>query len=125
MYVDTENVQIKLHKYACYNASMLSLNCIIVAHQRKLVICFISVHKHESKEPQSQKTYLQVCAPSKDSDQPTHSRSPIRIFTWFILDSQGCKDDLHFLAHHSFKYTCYARQLSVHTSHKHNFSDLR
>ena len=29
---------------------------------------------------------------SEDSDQPTHSRSLIRIFPWRILDSQGCKD---------------------------------
>ena len=74
------------------------------AHQRKLVVCFISVHKHESKEPQPQKTYLQICAPSKDYDQPIHSRSPIRIFTWFILEAKDAKDDLHvkyILAHDS------------------------
>ena len=28
--------------------------------------------------------------PSKDSDQPVHSCSPIGIFTGCILDSQGC-----------------------------------
>ena len=38
-----------------------------------------------------QKTYLRTCAPSKDSDQPAHSRSLIRIFTRRILDSQGDK----------------------------------
>ena len=40
---------------------------------------------------QRQKKRLRTCAPSEDSDQPAHSRSLIRIFTWCILDSQGCK----------------------------------
>ena len=31
-----------------------------------------------------------MCA-REDSDQPAHSRSPIRIFTWRILDREGCK----------------------------------
>ena len=42
-------------------------------------------------EPLRQKTYLRTCAPSEDSDQPAHSRSLIRIFTWRILDNQGFK----------------------------------
>ena len=41
-------------------------------------------------EFQHQKTCLQKCVPCEDSDQPTHSRSLIRIFTGGILESQGC-----------------------------------
>ena len=33
------------------------------------------------------KTYPRTCACSEDSDQPAHSRSLIRIFTGYILDS--------------------------------------
>ena len=32
-----------------------------------------------------------TCSPSEVSDQSAHSHSLIRIFTWCILDSQGCK----------------------------------
>ena len=42
-------------------------------------------------ETKRQKTYLQACAPSKDSDQPAHLCSLIRIFTGPIQDRQGCK----------------------------------
>ena len=35
--------------------------------------------------------YPQSCAPSEDSDQSSLSRSPIRIFAVYILDSQECK----------------------------------
>ena len=42
-------------------------------------------------EPRNQKMYLRTCGPSKDSDQPAHSRSLIWIFTMRIWDSQGCK----------------------------------
>ena len=42
-------------------------------------------------DPQRQKTYLSICAPSEDSDQTAHSRSLIRIFTGRILDNQRCK----------------------------------
>ena len=44
-----------------------------------------------SFEPQRKKPYLRTCAPSKDSDQPAHLCSLIRIFTGGILDSRGCK----------------------------------
>ena len=40
---------------------------------------------------QRQQTYLRTCAPSKDSDQPAHLRSLIRIFAGRIVDSQWCK----------------------------------
>ena len=36
-------------------------------------------------QPQRQKTYFRTWAPSKDSDQPAHSHSLIRIFTGRIL----------------------------------------
>ena len=49
----------------------------------------------QRNKPQCQKTYLLTCAPSKDSDQPAHSRSLIRIFTRHILDRQGCKVSSH------------------------------
>ena len=49
-----------------------------------------SMKNRKSKEPQCQKTYLWICAPSEDSNQPAHSRSLVRIFTVRILDSQGC-----------------------------------
>ena len=39
---------------------------------------------------QRQKTYLWTYAPSEDSDQHAHSRSPIRILTRRTLDRQGC-----------------------------------
>ena len=42
-------------------------------------------------ETQRQKTYLQKCALSDDSDQTAHSRSLIRIFTERFLNRQGCK----------------------------------
>ena len=35
-------------------------------------------------EPQRQKTYQQICAPSEDSDQPPPSHSLLRILTWHI-----------------------------------------
>ena len=38
-------------------------------------------------EMQLQKSYLQTCVPSEDSDQPGHSRSLISSFTLHILDS--------------------------------------
>ena len=41
-----------------------------------------------------QKMYLGTGVPSEDSDQPAHSRSLIRIFTWRILDSQVCRVSL-------------------------------
>ena len=55
-----------------------------------LKICFAywEIKKNES---QSQITHLRTFASSKDSDQPAHSCSPIRIFTGHILDSQDCK----------------------------------
>ena len=34
--------------------------------------------------------YLRTCPLNEDSDQPVHSRSPIRVFTGRILDNQGC-----------------------------------
>ena len=37
-----------------------------------------------------EKTYLRTCGTSKDSVQPVHSCSLIRIFTGHILDNQGC-----------------------------------
>ena len=46
---------------------------------------------HLTNKPQRQKTYLQTCAPSEDTDQPAHTRSLIRIFTGHSLDNQGCK----------------------------------
>ena len=45
----------------------------------------------ELLEPQPNKSYLQTCASSEDSNQPAHSRSLILIFTGRIFDSQGCK----------------------------------
>ena len=33
-----------------------------------------------ANELQREKTYLLTCAPSKDSNRPAHSRSPIRVF---------------------------------------------
>ena len=49
-------------------------------------------------EPQCVKTYLWTymctCAFYDNSDQPAHSRSLIRIFTWRTLDGQGCKVSL-------------------------------
>ena len=47
-----------------------------------------------SYEPQRQKTYLQTCVPSNDSDRPAHSCNLIRIFTGRNLDSQGCKNSI-------------------------------
>ena len=44
-----------------------------------------------SFEAQRRTTYLWICAPSEDSDQPAHSRSLIGIFTRRLLDSQLCK----------------------------------
>ena len=41
--------------------------------------------------PQRQKTYLRRYVPSRDSGQPPHSHSLIRIFIGCILDSQECK----------------------------------
>ena len=38
-------------------------------------------------ESQRQKTYLRICVPDEDLDQPAHSLSLIRIFTGRILDS--------------------------------------
>ena len=37
------------------------------------------------------KMYLQICAPSKVSDQPGYSCSLIRIFTGCIMNGQGYK----------------------------------
>ena len=42
-------------------------------------------------EAQQQKTYLWTCAPSEDSDQPSHSSSLISIFTRHVLDCQECQ----------------------------------
>ena len=53
----------------------LDIKEILVKH---CTVCFTS-------------TYLWICAPSEDSDQPAHSHSLIRIFTERILDSQGCE----------------------------------
>ena len=36
-----------------------------------------------------------TCAHSEDSDKPVQSRSLTRIFTEYIMDSQGCKVSLH------------------------------
>ena len=44
-----------------------------------------------TKKTQRQKTYIQICAPSKDFYQPAHSCSLIKIFPARILDNQGCK----------------------------------
>ena len=52
----------------------------IYSHEFMLFFC------SRVKEPQCQKTYLQICVPSKDS------RMLIRIFTGHILDSRGCKE---------------------------------
>ena len=41
-------------------------------------------------ESYRQKTYLQTCAPSHDSDYAAHSRSLIILFIGRILDNQGC-----------------------------------
>ena len=35
--------------------------------------------------------YLRTCVPSEESDQPTHSRSLIRIFNGHILITKGAK----------------------------------
>ena len=37
------------------------------------------------------KMYIQTCEPSKDSDQPVHLHSLIKILTGCIMDRQGCK----------------------------------
>ena len=42
-------------------------------------------------KPQCPKMHLRTWDPSKDTDQPAHSCSLIRLFTVHILDSQGCK----------------------------------
>ena len=42
-------------------------------------------------EPRGQKTYLRTLAPSKQSDQPAHSPSLIRIFIGCIFYSYGYK----------------------------------
>ena len=42
-------------------------------------------------EQQRWETYLRTCAPNEDSDQPAHLLSLIRISTWRISDSQGCR----------------------------------
>ena len=39
--------------------------------------------------------YLGTCMPSKDSDQPAHLCSLIRIFTGLILDGQECKVSIY------------------------------
>ena len=39
--------------------------------------------------PRRQKTYLRTYVPGKDSDQPAHLRSQVRIFTEQILDRKG------------------------------------
>ena len=46
---------------------------------------------HRNNTTQRQKTYLRKCAPSEASDQPSHSRSLVWIFTGRVLDSQGCR----------------------------------
>ena len=40
---------------------------------------------------QLQKTYFHSCAPSEDSDQPAHSRSLIRNYTWSIWIAMNAK----------------------------------
>ena len=44
----------------------------------------------ERCEPQRQKTYLRIYAPSDDSDQPARMRRLIRIVTGRIFDHQEC-----------------------------------
>ena len=63
----------------------------IILHYHKAFKCkykqSVVVHNSKSQcayiiEPQRQKTYLRLYASSEDSEQPVHSRSPIRIVTW-------------------------------------------
>ena len=42
-------------------------------------------------EPQREKNNKMTCAPNKDSDQPGHPPSLIRVFAMHLMDSQGPK----------------------------------
>ena len=45
-----------------------------------------------SNEPDSSKRYKLACSPIKDSDQPAHSCSLIRVFDWRSTCSQGSNE---------------------------------
>ena len=45
-------------------------------------------------EPEYSISYKTAWAPSKDSDQPAHSRSLIRVFTWYSVGNQGSNTNI-------------------------------
>ena len=60
-------------------------------NSKSIINLLSAVLAHGMYYPQRQKTFLKTSLPSEDLDQSAHSQRLIRIFTVFILDSQGCK----------------------------------
>ena len=83
------------------NASWARINCSSFFPEKMIAVLWLeSCNKRSNKlipakytisELQSQKSYLQICAPSEDSETPAHPRSFFKIFTGRILDSRGWK----------------------------------
>ena len=64
---------------------------MIIHTEEKLYVYVLIPENLNLLQGNSKKMYLRTCVLSEDSDRPAHSRRLIRIFTWRILDSQGCK----------------------------------
>ena len=102
-------------KFSIYLNRRVSVMRIVPGRNTSATID-VNVTKHKS---QRQKTYLRICAPSEDSDQPAHSRSMIIISTGHFLHSHGwkvsscgqqrfwsgCKTDLNIRCAHMSKST--------------------
>ena len=74
----------------------------------EFVTCLFNSVIIQLLEPQGQRTNLRICAPSEDSDQPTHPRSLIRVFVVSMKK-------LVFLAQYDDRNThekCFANDLS-------------
>ena len=89
-------------QWAQWSQRKWNIICTVIRISIENFLCFrtrlsnyaSSNWRQRPNEPKRQKTYLWICAPSEDSDQPVHSRSLIRIFTGRDLDSRRCKVSL-------------------------------
>ena len=80
-------------KPSCSNFSVIKANVLGVRIFRSFTVTSLKIHLlcSLSIEPPSDKTNILTCAPSKDSDQPGHLSSLIRVFAVRSMGSWGPK----------------------------------